>query len=58
MPCLRRWYKTPDGKPLNGFGFDEALIPADHVMEVIDETHHHWKNLRSGKQACIPMATA
>jgi len=44
-----RWYKTPDGKPLNGFGFDEALIPADHVMEVIDETHHHWKNLRSGQ---------
>lgn len=21
-----RWYKTPDGKPLNAFGFDEKAL--------------------------------
>ena len=26
-----RWYKTPDGKPINGFGHDEKLLNADKV---------------------------
>ena len=29
-----RWYKTPDGKPLNAFGFDEECLPAAKAVEV------------------------
>mmetsp|Transcript_19558 Transcript_19558/g.42475 ORF Transcript_19558/g.42475 Transcript_19558/m.42475 type:complete len:302 (-) Transcript_19558:99-1004(-) len=43
-----RWYKTPDDKPLNGFGFDEKWLDAKEAGEVIEETHVAWKKLRSG----------
>jgi len=44
-----RWYKTPDDKPLNGFGFDEKWLDAKMAKEVIEETHEAWKKLRSGE---------
>ncbi|KAL7471209.1 hypothetical protein ACHAXS_011505 [Conticribra weissflogii] len=44
-----RWYKTPDDKPLNGFGFDEKWLDAEMAKEVIGETHEAWKKLRSGE---------
>jgi len=44
-----RWYKTPDDKPLNGFGFDEKWLDAKSAGEVIEETHDAWKKLRSGE---------
>jgi len=44
-----RWYKTPDGKPLNTFGFDEAPIDSQQALTVIAETHEAWMRLRSGK---------
>lgn len=44
-----RWYKTPDLKPLNRFGFDEQALPRKVALEVIEETHHYWKNLCAGK---------
>ena len=44
-----RWYKTPDSKPLNRFGYDEQALPRKHALEVIEETHLHWKHLREGK---------
>jgi len=44
-----RWYKTPDGKPLNAFGFDEKALDKAHAMEVIAETHAAWKSLCEGK---------
>ena len=37
-----RWYKTPDDKPLNAFGFDEAALPKAKTVEVIAETHAAW----------------
>lgn len=43
-----RWYKTPDDKPLNAFGFDEACLPQEKAIEVIAETHAAWKALRDG----------
>jgi len=43
-----RWYKTPDDKPLNGFGFDEKWLDAKAAGDVIEETHEAWKKLRSG----------
>jgi inorganic pyrophosphatase len=44
-----RWYKTPDDKPLNGFGFDEQFLNAAEAEKVIDETHHAWKKLKAGE---------
>jgi inorganic pyrophosphatase len=44
-----RWYKTPDDKPLNRFGFGEKVLNRAKALEVIDETHHHWKALMAGK---------
>lgn len=46
-----RWYKTPDGKPLNAFGFDEQPIGRGAAIEVIEETHGYWKRLRSNEGA-------
>eukprot|EP00656_Telonema_subtile_P048635 TRINITY_DN5847_c0_g1_i1.p1 TRINITY_DN5847_c0_g1~~TRINITY_DN5847_c0_g1_i1.p1 ORF type:complete len:191 (-),score=73.06 TRINITY_DN5847_c0_g1_i1:157-729(-) len=43
-----RWYKTPDGKPINGFGHGEECLPVDKALEVVEETHQFWKNLRNG----------
>jgi len=44
-----RWYKTPDDKPLNGFGFDEKFLDVAATVKVIEETHEAWKKLREGK---------
>jgi inorganic pyrophosphatase len=43
-----RWYKTPDDKPLNGFGFDEKYLDAAEAEKVIEETHESWKKLKAG----------
>ena len=44
-----RWYKTPDDKPINEFGFDEKYMDKKHAEEIIEETHDAWKKLRSGE---------
>jgi len=44
-----RWYKTPDGKPLNQFGFDEAALDKRKALEVISETHEAWRQLVTGQ---------
>lgn len=44
-----RWYKTPDGKPLNTFGYDGKVLDQDETIHVIEETHQYWKDLVSGK---------
>eukprot|EP00597_Dinobryon_sp_UTEXLB2267_P015041 CAMPEP_0170113420 /NCGR_PEP_ID=MMETSP0020_2-20130122/9879_1 /TAXON_ID=98059 /ORGANISM="Dinobryon sp., Strain UTEXLB2267" /LENGTH=259 /DNA_ID=CAMNT_0010339775 /DNA_START=798 /DNA_END=1577 /DNA_ORIENTATION=+ len=44
-----RWYKTPDDKPLNAFGFNEEALPRKVALEVIEETHHYYKDLVAGK---------
>ena len=49
---IRIWfrdYKTPDGKPLNAFGHNEEALPQNVCLEVIEETHEFWQNLRDGK---------
>jgi inorganic pyrophosphatase len=43
-----RWYKTPDDKPLNGFGFDEKYLDVKETKAVIEETHESWKKLKAG----------
>merc|ERR1711988_512790 len=44
-----RWYKTPDGKPVNGFGHGEGALNAAETKEVIAETHQHYKKLIAGE---------
>ena len=44
-----RWYKTPDDKPINEFGFDEKYMNKKEAEEIIEETHDAWKKLRSGE---------
>jgi len=43
-----RWYKTPDGKPLNAFGFDEKCLPRAKANEVISHCFDAWRELRFG----------
>jgi inorganic pyrophosphatase len=44
-----RWYKTPDDKPLNEFGYDEKALPKAKSMEIIADLHKEWQNLYDGK---------
>eukprot|EP00932_Pfiesteria_piscicida_P009691 SRR837773.20461.p3 GENE.SRR837773.20461~~SRR837773.20461.p3 ORF type:complete len:208 (-),score=103.09 SRR837773.20461:195-740(-) len=44
-----RWYKTPDGKPLNAFGFQERALGQAQALEVVAETHAAWRALVEGK---------
>jgi inorganic pyrophosphatase len=44
-----RWYKTPDNKPINAFGYGEKALGKDFALKVIEETHHHYNDLINGK---------
>merc|ERR1719316_985225 len=44
-----RWYKTPDDKPVNGFGHGEKALGAAAAKEVIAETTGFYKKLLSGE---------
>jgi len=44
-----RDYKTPDGKPQNQFAFEGQLKEKAVALKVIEETHHEWSLLASGK---------
>merc|ERR1719353_970683 len=44
-----RWYKTPDDKPVNGFGHGEKALGAAAAKEVIAETNGFYKKLLSGE---------
>lgn len=41
-----RWYKTPDDKPLNSFGYDEKFLDKEEAMKVT-----------CGPDACYPYPT-
>jgi len=41
-----RWYKTPDGKPVNEFGFDEEPLGVERTLEIIEETHAQYLALK------------
>lgn len=43
-----RWYKTPDGKALNRFGFGGKALSQGETLSIVDETHEAWLRLRSG----------
>jgi len=43
-----RWYKTPDGKPLNAFGYEEKALDKAKAIEVLGETNEAWEKLYKG----------
>ena len=43
-----RWYKTPDGKPVNGYGHGERALPAADAKKAIAETNAHYKAAAAG----------
>jgi len=47
-----RWYKTPDAKPINKFGFDEKVLDKKKALEVIAETHERYVALKAGETVC------
>ena len=47
-----RVYKMPDGKPPNEFAFNAEAKPRDFALEVIHETHEHWKKMVAGQVDC------
>jgi len=40
-----RWYKTPDEKPLNAFGFHGKALNKAEALAVVAETHESWHKL-------------
>jgi inorganic pyrophosphatase len=44
-----RIYKMPGGSPPNEFAFNGEAKDRAFAMRVIEETHHEWLNLMSGK---------
>jgi inorganic pyrophosphatase len=46
-----KYYKVPDGKPVNSFAFDEKAKDADFAATIVEETHTHWKNKENMKKA-------
>lgn len=35
-----RWYKTPDDKPINAFGFGERALPKADALKVRTQARH------------------
>mmetsp|Transcript_2661 Transcript_2661/g.3554 ORF Transcript_2661/g.3554 Transcript_2661/m.3554 type:complete len:315 (-) Transcript_2661:268-1212(-) len=53
LSAVREWYRTykiPDGKPPNVFGLNEKFMDKKYASEVIEECHHFWELLVSGKK--------
>jgi inorganic pyrophosphatase len=44
-----RWYKTPDMKDKNIFGFEEQVLGIKKCWEVIEHVHNDWKDLIAGR---------
>jgi len=43
-----QWYKTPDGKSLNSFGYHDQAVGGDEALSIVEETHEAWQRLRAG----------
>lgn len=46
-----KYYKVPDGKPVNEFAFGDQAKDAEFAMEIIDLTNKSWKNTAAIKEA-------
>ena len=39
-----KFYKMPDGKPENVFGFDDKAMDVEFTQNIVEMTHEAWKN--------------
>ena len=46
-----KYYKVPDGKPVNEFAFDDSAKDADFAMDILELTHKSWASSASIKDA-------
>lgn len=44
-----RWYKSPDKRTLNKFGFNDKALSREVAIQAIEETHHHYLRLKQGQ---------
>jgi len=42
-----KYYKVPDGKPVNKFAFNEVFKDQSFTLQVVKDTHQSWKDLIS-----------
>jgi len=50
MNAIIRWfknYKTFDGKLVNKIHFDDAILDIEKTLDVIEENHQYWKELKA-----------
>ena len=45
-----RDYKNYAGGTLNKYALNERAMPRDYAIQVVEDTHGHWKNLHRGHQ--------
>lgn len=45
-----RWYKTPDGKSLNTFGYDEKWLSVEDTSRILLDGHWQWMSLVNGEE--------
>lgn len=50
-----RWYKTPDGKSLNAFGYEGKALGREEALSIVEETHQSWTQLRAGAGSSIDL---
>mmetsp|Transcript_22582 Transcript_22582/g.40036 ORF Transcript_22582/g.40036 Transcript_22582/m.40036 type:complete len:269 (+) Transcript_22582:67-873(+) len=46
-----KYYKVPDGKPVNTFAFDDQAKDVDFTMDIVDLTHKSWANTEAVNKA-------
>mmetsp|Transcript_20886 Transcript_20886/g.52876 ORF Transcript_20886/g.52876 Transcript_20886/m.52876 type:complete len:277 (+) Transcript_20886:142-972(+) len=46
-----KYYKVPDGKPVNEFAFNDEAKDEEFAMDVIELTHNLWKDTSAIKKA-------
>ena len=44
-----RFIKTFDGKKENSIAYEGKIFEKEKAIELINETHNTWKDLKSGK---------
>ena len=52
IQAIMEWFrdiKTHDGKPANKFGYNDQVLSQSDSLEIIEENHQHYQDLKSGK---------
>lgn len=50
-----RWYKTPKGKPVNGFLPGKNFVGRDEAVRILESMHESYLKLLSGEHECADL---